>query len=280
MDSFDQYLENQDQLELLGEENGEFFEPANREIEIQELIASFNDEEFKKNFRVSKVLFAELCNIFDSKRVPRGKFYSPKFDLLCLLSYLASGSFMFLTGKIAGLSISTCHRCIHRAMKVVASKFKDYVKFPEDLRDVQERFHAKYGISRIIGCVDGTHIPIQRPSIENAEIFRCRKGYFSINVQAICGPNNTFYDVVIRWPGSTHDSRIFENSSIYTALEQRQIEGVLLGDSGYPLKFFCVTPYRNPSNVQQKSNTLHFHRFHLIFYIKGSTKSTHKLGWQ
>jgi hypothetical protein len=41
-----------------------------------------------------------------------------------------------------------------------------------------------------------------------------QKRIFSINVQAICDHDLTLTNVVARWPGSTHDSRIFENSNI------------------------------------------------------------------
>ena len=37
----------------------------------------------------------------------------------------------------------------------------------------------------MIGCVDGTHIRLQRPSQNEADYIN-RKGYHSINVQAIC----------------------------------------------------------------------------------------------
>ena len=40
-----------------------------------------------------------------------------------------------------------------------------------------------------MGAIDCTHIKIPCPGGENAELFRNRKGYFSINVQAVCGPN-------------------------------------------------------------------------------------------
>ena len=41
-------------------------------------------------------------------------------------------------------------------------------------------------IPGVVGLIDCTHIPIISPGGDNAELFRNRKGYFSINVQAIC----------------------------------------------------------------------------------------------
>ena len=44
---------------------------------------------------------------------------------------------------------------------------------------------------------------------ENAELFQNRKGFFSINVLAVCGPNLEILNIVARWPGSVHDARIY-----------------------------------------------------------------------
>jgi len=84
-----------------------------------------------------------------------------------------------------------------------------------------------------------------------AETFRNRKGFFSLNVQAICNANLQFMDIVARWPGSAHDSRIFANSRIKEKFENGVFgNSVLLADSGYPNKKYCLTPLTNP--VQQR----------------------------
>lgn len=71
---------------------------------------------------------------------------------------------------------------------------------------------------------------------------------YSINVQAICDANHVFTDVVCRWPGSTHDSHIYKSSGIYIHLHGRNFpaNSYLLGDSGYPLEHFLLTPILSP----------------------------------
>lgn len=72
---------------------------------------------------------------------------------------------------------------------------------------------------------------------DDAELFRNRKGYMSINVQTISTADLLVTDVVARWPGSTHDSAIYQNSNRYRKFENGDYgSGYLLGDSGYPLK--------------------------------------------
>lgn len=77
-----------------------------------------------------------------------------------------------------------------------------------------------------------------------AELFRNRKGYFSLNVQTISDRNLRIRDVVARWPGATHDQTIFINSSIYQRFERGDFgEYTLIGDSGYANTKYLATPF-------------------------------------
>lgn len=146
-------------------------------------------------------------------------------------------------------------RSIHRTMSMIASLSAKIIKFPNNFPTISEQFWSKFGFPAVLGCIDGTHIPIQRPSYNNSEIFRCRKGFMSLNVQAICGPDLQFFDIVSRWPGSTHDARIYNNSSVKFRFEsENRFYGYhLLGDSAYPLNEFLLTPFTNPSGIHQTS---------------------------
>lgn len=66
---------------------------------------------------------------------------------------------------------------------------------------------------------------------EDAEIYRNRKSIFSLNTQVICGPNLKIQDIVARWPGSTHDAVIFNNSRVLGRFENGEFgRGILLGN--------------------------------------------------
>lgn len=79
-----------------------------------------------------------------------------------------------------------------------------------------------------------------------------RKGFYSINCQIICDGNLKIRNIVARWPGSTHDSRIFRNSSIRDRLEAGEVNGHLLGDSGYQCTRYLLTPLRNPDGIAEE----------------------------
>lgn len=93
----------------------------------------------------------------------------------------------------------------------------------------------------------------------NAEVFRNRKGFFSLNTQVICSSKNYILDIVARWPGSSHDSHIFRNSFIKRRFEAGEFgDSVLLGDSAYPLSNYLMTPIHNPNTpAEQMYNRSH-----------------------
>ncbi|KAE9545612.1 hypothetical protein AGLY_001155 [Aphis glycines] len=83
----------------------------------------------------------------------------------------------------------------------------------------------------------------------NAEYFRNRKGWFSLNVQTVVSPKLKIMDTVVRWPGSTHDSTIFSHSKINNDLHVTQNWGnsLIVADSGYACNtMHIVTPFLNP----------------------------------
>lgn len=60
-----------------------------------------------------------------------------------------------------------------------------------------------------------------------------------------------FVHLNARWPGSTHDSRIFKHSEPYYLLESCPYKGHLLADSAYPCKTYLMTPLNNPSTLAE-----------------------------
>ena len=111
----------------------------------------------------------------------------------------------------------------------------------------------------VLGAIDCTYVKIQSPGGNRTEIYRNRKGYFSINVQIITDAKLWIRDIVVIWPRSVHDSTIFTNSHIRAQFEIGTInEGILLGDSGYPLRKYVLTRYLRPeTRAQHNYNAAH-----------------------
>ena len=80
----------------------------------------------------------------------------------------------------------------------------------------------EYGhIPGVIGCIAGCHVPIKCPSTPDAEVYRNRKNWFSINVQGVCTPNLEFSNIVVRWKGATHDFKDFSQLVIVCSVSER-----------------------------------------------------------
>lgn len=104
------------------------------------------------------------------------------------------------------------------------------------------------GFPNIIGCIDGTHIRIDRPK-ESPESYYNRKDFFSIQMQIVCNHERKIIDVFIGFPGSVHDARVFRNSPLIEKLLNPELRGWLLGDSAYPCIRTLMTPYKDNGHL-------------------------------
>ena len=83
-----------------------------------------------------------------------------------------------------------------------------------------------------------------------------------MQLQIVCDSSLKILDAYTGWPGSVHDSRVFQSSPLYTNLTTKPIPDAyhLLADSAYALHSFVLVPYRDNghlSQVQQKFNKVH-----------------------
>lgn len=175
---------------------------------------------------------------------------TPSEMVLVTLRFLATGSILQIIGDFNGIDKSTVSRTVTKVLRCIAQLRNQFINMPSTEEEFQKVKQGFYSISRFpkcIGAVDCTHIRIQSPGGNNAEIFRNRKGFFSFNVQVICDHNLNIQDIVCRWPGSTHDSTIFNNSRIRARFENGEFgDSLLLGDGGYAVRNYLITPLRNP----------------------------------
>lgn len=113
----------------------------------------------------------------------------------------------------------------------------------EEVAETRQAFYNIARFPRCIGGLDCTHVKLQSPGGNDSEIFRNRKQYFSLNVQTISDAGLKIRNIVARWPGSAHDSNIFRNSNVSGFFERGVFgDSVLIGDSGYPIKPYLITP--------------------------------------
>lgn len=177
-------------------------------------------------------------------------------QLLLTLRFFATGCMQITAGDFSGVHQTTAGKTIKRVTQAIAAKRNNYIKLPLTPIEQQSNHSGFYAIARfplVYGALDCTHIRIQSPGGNTSELFRNRKGYFSLNVQAMCNSDLKFLDVVARWPGASHDSTIFHNSHLCAVFESGQMgQNIILGDAGYSLTNYLLTPLQNPVTSAEK----------------------------
>ncbi|RWS20268.1 putative nuclease HARBI1-like protein [Leptotrombidium deliense] len=172
-------------------------------------------------------------------------------QLLVVLRFHATGSVQKVQGDMIGFSQPTISRVVSRVSEVLAKLAGEYIVFPPAEEWNEKLFYDIASFPGVIGAIDGTHIEVQVPKAVQ-ERFRNRKNRITLNVQAVVDAKMKFTNLVVRWPGSVHDSRIFRNSALYDFLETNNINGHLLGDAGYACKNYMMTPLANPTSPAEK----------------------------
>jgi nuclease HARBI1 len=184
--------------------------------------------------------------------------------------------FQIVCGDLHKISQPVACKIIGKISTTFAMKVGHYVKFPlegSEQAAVRVKFYQMASFPGARGCIDCTHIPIKNPNRERGEIFRNRKGTFSINVQLVCGPDLKIYDIVARWPGSVHDARIFGSSRVCLKFDTGTLTGLLIGDSGYAQNSYMFTPVINPvTESEHRYNRAHITTRNIVERLIGVWK--------
>lgn len=240
------------------DEDEEIQQPRRRKHFRQRINFDFLSEiEYKERFRMNsgKVEFI-LRRIGHELEYAstKGGSLSPKQQLSIALHWMGSGSQYHTIADMHGVHKSSVCRAILRVVQAVNSHLlRDVVKWPENIENEVEKFFQIANFPYVCGVVDGSLIPIQAPSQYEAA-FVDRKGQHSLNCMFVCGATCQFFYVNSNWPGSLHDSRVLRSSQLYQRMEGGLFRNfVLLGDSGFPLRTWLMTPlHANPNDPAER----------------------------
>ncbi|XP_036340767.1 putative nuclease HARBI1 [Rhagoletis pomonella] len=140
----------------------------------------------------------------------------------------------------------------------------EYVVFPSaaDEAIVKSQFYEVCGFPGILGVMDGSHIKIVAPKADNESAYYCRKGGHSINLLLICDSKYTIRYANAKFPGTSHDSYIWRCTQLQNYLKEKYLRGErnfwLLGDSGFVLQPWLMTPISEASNAaEERYNIAH-----------------------
>jgi hypothetical protein len=208
---------------------------------------------FKTHFRITKSTFHKLLNIISNHPIYQSSPFKPQTPIemqvaIVLQRFANPMSYRELETSF-GISQGSVQNFTKRFCTAVLENLQHAIKWPTGqlMQEVIEGFapsEFRRRIPNVIGAIDGSHIPIQRPQIEYHQRYINRKGFHSIVLMAIVDDTEKFTYTYTGQPGSMHDSRVFRQSNFWGEVMNVSIRRQMIGTKLYHVLnvFFRIQP--------------------------------------
>ncbi len=161
-----------------------------------------------------------------------------------------------------GLSKGSLHMALIEACYVLCDRMPNFIRWPNaaEASATAARIHQSFGLTGVVGIMDGTHLPIRCPSANRSPYIN-RKGFPSLQGQIVWDDRLKILDFFCAYPGSVHDASVLRNSPIKPILDTHTPPNQhVLADSAYQLTNAVLVPFRD--NGQLSPVQTHFNRVH------------------
>ena len=194
----------------------------------------------------------------------------PEKVLAIGLYWITDGGSYDNTALAMNIEKTTIHEAFQDVVDALYDIRNDFIKLSltvDEMAASIATFQHLSMLPNLAGAIDGSHIKIRAPR-ESAVDYFSRYQEYDVVVQAEVNGKKLFIDVAAGFPGSLHDARVLQNSSIYHKAENgailsagpmhligtEEIQPYLVGDSAYPLSPWLQKPYpegtRDPVEIR------------------------------
>jgi hypothetical protein len=204
-----------------------------------EIVNHFNPHRFRECAKMDIGTFKDLVRLLRSNDF-QDSMLKVEEQVLIFISVI-SGNSQRLTAEMYQHSTSTISSVVKNLFNVLLNLshvLLAKLKLSHKVIEEQE-FVAFKGC---IGALDGTHIPAIINSPLNAAPFWNRKQALTQNVLGVVDFDMNFTYVLAGWEGSAHDGRVLRDAM--TRGLKVPAGTYYLGDCGYALSSYTLTPYR------------------------------------
>lgn len=152
-----------------------------------------NTSDWNEYFRMSKETFEYICSVVEDDLTPKPQLtsnsrkpVSVKKQVAIAILTLATSSKYQVVGALFEVHKTTVRKCIVRFCESLTNQSSNFIYMPQDIEalEISTKFEAACHIPNILGCIDGSHIPITAPS-NGYRDFINRKHYASYVLQAV-----------------------------------------------------------------------------------------------
>lgn len=238
-----------------------------------------DDQSFSEIFRLPVGLFTTICSLCQedmrqgeippSLRHVEGRIMSVERQVAIAVMRLTTGNTFKTVSELLGCGRSTVVKIVNKfiiSLREKAGSFLQWPSTPEQFARVKDGFHNKYGLVNCCGVLDTTHIAMDLPSGEPADIWLDRNHNFSMALQAVVDTELRFLDVCVGYPGSSSDAKCLRESGFFKKCSNGQrLSGVtmqagsfgigeyVVADIEYPLLPWLMRPYKENEIMPQRA---------------------------
>lgn len=237
-----------------------------------------DDPSYAEVFRLPVGFLTSICNLcredMQQGDIPmslrlEGRLMSVERQVAIAIMRLTTGNTLKTVSELLGCGRSTVVKIVYKFVSSVrhkAGSFLQWPSTPEQFARVKEGFLNKHGLLNCCGALDSTHIVMELPSGEPADIWVDRNHNFSMVLQAVVDTELRFLDVCVGYPGSLNDAKCLRESAFYKKCSSGQrlngdpmragdfsIGEYVVGDSEYPLLPWLIRPYKESETTPQRA---------------------------